>query len=202
MVSILFTPALAKPLAILLFIAALGFAQDQSKMVGWSKAPAGSKRSTSAYIRPSDQIDGVEIEDIIVEGKPVKVGQSFVAGDDWIQTLTFRVKNVSEQQFNAVQITVILPEMSTGGPEIVFCYGCFKSGREKGIVPGEEVELKMPGGKYYAWVRDKITAQGYISRIGKAHIRDIFVTLPDGTKLLSGCVKTRDPKNACPRTAP
>jgi hypothetical protein len=191
-----------KPLAVILFMAMLSFSQVQPKMVVWSKSPASSKTGTAADIRPADEIDALQIEDVAAEGKSITIGQGFVAGEDWIQTITFRVKNISTQQFMAIQITVVLPEMSIGGPDIVFCYGCAKAEREKGVAPDEEVELKIIGGdKYYGWVKDKIAAQGNLSRISKAQIRDMFVTLPDGTKLLSGCVKTADPKNACPHGA-
>lgn len=203
MANALLTSAIAKQFAILLFMTALGFPQGQPKIVEWSKSPASSETRTAADMRSLDQIDGVEIEDIAVEGKPISIGKNFDAGDDWIRTITFRAKNISGQQLKMVQLTVVLPEMSTGGPDIVFCYGCAKTEREKGIAPGEEIELKiLPGDKYYAWVRDKITAQGDISRISKAQIRDMYVILPDGTKLFSDCVKTADPKNACPKDAP
>lgn len=194
---------MTKSLAIILFTAMLGFPQSQTKMVEWSKSPMSSKTSTAGDLRPLDQIDGLEIEDVAVEGKSITIGQGFAANDDWIQTITFRVKNVSGRQFKAVQITLILPEMSTGGPNIVFCYGCGEPEREKGIAPGEEVELKiLSGDSYYRWVKSKIIAQGDLSRISKAQIHDVIVTLPDETNWLSGCVKTADAKNACPRAAP
>lgn len=197
------TVAIAKSVVILIIMSTPCFSQDHSKRVEWSKSPASSKTRTAADIRPFDQLDDLEIENIAVEGKPIVIGKGFTAGDDWIQTITFRVKNISEQQLKAIQITVVLPEMLTGGPDIVFCYGCAKTEREKGIAPGEEVELKILGGNYYGWVRDKIiTTQGDLSRISNAQIREMYAILPDGTKWLSGCVKTADSKNACPHGAP
>lgn len=203
MVKNLLTFTFLRPLAIILFMATLALPQSQLKIIEWSKSPADSKLRTTRDIRPSDQIDELEIEDISVEGKPITIGQGFIAGDDWIQTITFRVKNISRQQLKLIQITAVLPEMSTGGPHIVFCYGCAKAEGEKGIAPGEEVELKIiSGDKYYQWVKDKIKAQGDISGISKAQIRDMLVVLPDETKWLSGCIKTANPKNSCPHNAP
>jgi hypothetical protein len=194
---------LAKPIAALLLIAWLGFPQEQQlKMIEWSKSPVSSKTRTADDLLPSDQIEGLEIENISVEGRPVAIAQGFVAGDDWLQTIVFRVKNISGQQLKAMQITVVLPEMKHGGPDIVFCYGCDKAEREKGILPGEEVDLKILGGGYYAWVKDKLAAEGSVSRISRAEFRDMTVTLPVGAKWISGCVKTADPKNACPHGAP
>ena len=56
-----------------------------------------------------------------------------------------------------------------------------KSCKEKGVIPGEEVELKMPGGGMYVWVRDRMN--GSISRITRAQIRQIIVSLPDGSEV-------------------
>jgi hypothetical protein len=202
MLDSLHISVIAKHLTVILCMTALGFPQAQPKMIEWSKSPMNSRTRRADNIRPLDQIDGLEIEDVAVEGKSVAIGQGFTAGDDWIQTIAFRVKNISGRQLSVVQITLVAPEMNNDGPQIVFCYGCAKPEREKGVMPGEEVELKILGGNYYGWVKDKIAEQGNISRISKAQILAMFVTLPDGTKWVSGCVKTADPKNACPHGSP
>jgi hypothetical protein len=194
---------LVKSIATLLLITVSGFPQDrQLKVIEWSKSPINSKTRTAANLLSSDQIEGLEIEDISVEGRPVAIGQGFAAGDDWLETITFRVKNISGQRLKAVQMMIVLPEISHDGPDIVYCYGCLKAEREKGIAPGEEVELKIPGGSYYRWVKDKVLAQGSMSGISVAQIRHMIVTLPDGAKWISGCVKTGAPENACPHAAP
>lgn len=69
-------------------------------------------------------------------------------------------------------------------------------------MPGEVVELKMLGGGFYDWVRGRIEEKGEVSRINKAEIRNMYVTLPSGPIWFSGCVKTTDPKNACHHRAP
>lgn len=110
------------------------------------------------------------------------------------------MKNVSDQRLLAIQITLILPEMDHSSPDIVYCYGCAAAEKAKGVSPGEVVELKMLGGGFYDWVKTRAADKGGISQISKAQIRDMFVTLPDGTRWLSGCVRTADPKNACARS--
>jgi hypothetical protein len=69
-------------------------------------------------------------------------------------------------------------------------------------MPGEVVELKMLGGGFYDWVRSRIAEKGSISRINKAEIRNMYVTLPAGPTWFSGCVKTANPRSACLRSAP
>ncbi len=145
------------------------------------------------------QIDAAEIEDIAVDGKSITVGQPFAAGDDWLKTFTVRVRDISGQRLVSAQVTLVLPEMGVGSPDIVFCYGCAAVEKEKGFMPGEVVELKMPGGGFYDWVRSRIAGKGSVSRITKTEIHHMYVTPPTGPKWFSGCVKTTNPGNACPR---
>ena len=179
------------------------FSQGQNKTIEWPKKSLYNTRPKAAPdAHITDRIDDVEIEGIVVESRLVKIGEPFVASDDWIKNIGFRVKNISGKQLTAVQISLVLPEMSEGSPQVPFCYGCASIEKQKGIVPGEEVELTMPAGGLYPWLKSRITEKGGLSRISKAQIHIVFVTLLDGTVWSSGCVKTADPKNACPRSSP
>jgi hypothetical protein len=53
--------------------------------------------------------------------------------------------------------------MGSGSPDIVYCYGCAADEKEKGLMPGAVVELKMPGGGFYDWVRSRIAEKGSVS---------------------------------------
>lgn len=178
------------------------FSQTQTKTVEWAKYPLSSHGvRTTPNIRALDQIDEIEIEDVLFDGKPITIGQPFMANDDWLRDISFRVKNVSSQKLLKIQLDMIPPELDKG-VQVVYCYGCAPTEKEKGVIPGEEVELKMPGGNMYGWVRDRIIENGSISRITRAQIRVVTVSLPDGSRWTSGCVKTADPKNACPSPSP
>lgn len=197
----LFPSVIVRPVAVLLLAAASIFPQGRQKVIEWAKSPVGSEVRTPPNILPLDRIDGLELEAVAAVGKRVTIGRGFVADDDWLRTITFRVKNISGRQLKAVQLTLILPEIGiVGGPDIVFCYGCAEAEREKGIAPGEKFELKiLSGDSYYEWVKGKIKARGDLSRISKAQIREVVVTLPGDLHWLSGCVKTASAKNSCPR---
>jgi hypothetical protein len=91
--------------------------------------------------------------------------------------------------------------MGLSSPDIIYCYGCAPAEKAKGISAGESVELKMLAG-YYDFVKSSVAEKGGISQISKAQIREMFVTLPDGTSWVSGCVKTAEAKDACLRAAP
>jgi len=173
-------------------------AQTENKVVEWFEAPFGSRPATAApHIRLFRQIDGVEIESIAVNGKPITVGEPFTADDDWLKNLTVRVRNISDHPLVGMQLTLILPEMKVP-PQIAFCYPCVVGEKGKNVMPGEEMTLVMPAGPFYEWVRNAVAKERPLSQITKARIYMAEVRLPDGVKWVSGCVKTADPRNTCP----
>jgi hypothetical protein len=174
------------------------FAQTQTKMIEWQAKPVGSNDERWAEgTRVFRVLEGVEIESFSV-GKAITIGEAFTGEDDWLQNLVIRVRNTSGQRVAAIQVTLVLPQMGPGSPDVVYCYGCAPAEKEKGIASGETVDLKMPGGGFYDFVKMRAGEKGGIAQINKAQIRVMFVTLPDKSQWVSGCIKTADAKNACP----
>lgn len=175
------------------------FPQTPTKLIEWQEKPMGgdNKRWADGTTQEVRVLDQVEIESITV-GKPVVIGQEFAAGDDWLKDLVIRVRNVSGKPLVFVQVTLVLPQFGPGSPDVVYCYGCAPEEKAKGIANGEAVDLKMPGGGFYEFVKGRAVEQGGIAQINKAHIRMMWVKLPGDTTLVSGCIKTTDAKNACP----
>jgi len=173
----------------------------QSKFIVWPKEPGRRIRpagTPGGQANALVQFDNFEIEEILVEGKPIIIGQAFNASDDWLNDITIRVKNVSQQKFNTIQMTLILPEIKFG-PDIPVCYGCAADQRGKALAPGDVVELKtLRSEKFYNWVKTSITEKAPLSTITTAQIRDALAILSDGSSWLSECVKTANPLNACP----
>jgi hypothetical protein len=191
--------AVAGLLALLVIAVAPVVCQSQNKVIAWSKSPIGSNNEVAApNLKMLSSIDVVEIEEILVDGKQIIIGEAFMADDDWLKSITVRVKNVSDQRVISVQLTVVLPELGPGSPDIVLCFGCAAAEKEKGLSPGEIAELKMPGGGFYEWVKGRITEGGSLSRISKVELHHMYVTPLTGPMWFSGCVKTANPKNACP----
>lgn len=173
------------------------FTQTPTKVIEWQEKPVGSNNERWADGTQTYRLlDRVEIEEFRV-GVPVRIGEPFSADDDWLQKLVIRVRNTSGQKIASIQITLGLPQMGNTSPDVVYCYGCAPDEKAKGIAPGESVELKMPGGGMYEFVKGRATEVGGISQINKAQIKIMYVTLPDKTLWVSGCIKTTDVKNAC-----
>jgi hypothetical protein len=178
------------------------FSQTQTRLIAWPKtSPYNSKAMAAPDPQVKSRIDEIEIAGIVVEGQQIQVGEPFSASDDWLRNIGFRIRNISDKQLAKIQITLVLPEIRSGSPQIPFCYGCDPIEKQKGIKPGEEVQLTMPGSGLYSWVQSTIAEKG-ISRISKAEFLAVYLTLADGTVWVSGCAKTADPKNACPSPSP
>lgn len=174
----------------------------QSKFIVWPKEPGRRIRpagTPGGQANALAQFDAFEIKEILVEGKSVTIGQPFTASDDWLNDITIRIKNISQQTFATIQMTLVLPEIKRG-PDIPVCYGCAADQRAKGFGPGDEVELKtLRDEKFYNWVKTSVAEKTPLSTITTAQIRDTLAILPRGSSLLSECVKTTNPLNACPR---
>lgn len=197
----LFPSAITRLLIISTFAILPAFSQTQTRTIEWQKAsPFQSTPGSGTHT--TDRTDEVEIEGVVVEGRTINIGEPFPASDDWIKNIGFRVKNVSGKQLTRIQIQLVLPEMTDGSPQIPFCHGCDPIEKQKGVTPGEEVQLTMPGGGLYPWVKSRINEKGSLSRISKAQILVVFVGLADGTVWSSRCAKTADPKDACPSPSP
>jgi len=180
-------------------------AQTPNKLIVWKKEPGRGIKAAGTPGGQSNalaQFDDFEIEEILVEGKSIIIGQPFTASNDWLNAIKVRIKNVSQQKFQFIQITLSLPQIM-GGPIIPVCFGCALADREKGIAPAEEVELQtVHSDKFYDWVKTSISAKTSLSNISTAQIERTLAILWDGTQLISDCVKTVNTQKPCPRDPP
>ena len=173
--------------------------QTKERTLRWAEVPMNNRNTTSTVGEVLAQIESLEMKDISVAGKSITMGQPFTADDSWITDLTIRVKNISDQNFKSIQINMFLPEIMPGGPLVSFFYKSGDAGTEQRTMPGDEFEMKVA---FPQWVTDQINAKSKPSLITKAEIWHITVMQNDGKKLLSGCMRTADPKSACPTPAP
>jgi hypothetical protein len=187
---------------VIVFAQSFALQQAQTKLIEWQAKPMGSNNELWADGTQLFRIlERIEIMNLTV-GKPITMGQEFTADDDWLRDLVIRVRNISGQQVASIQVTLVLPQMGPGSPDVVYCYGCAAAEKHKGIAAGEAVDLKMIGGEFYDFVKSRAAEKGGIGQINKAQIRDMYVKLPDNSRWVSGCIKTLDIKNACPLIVP
>lgn len=170
---------------IILFLSISIPAQEPPKTLEWGEHAI----LKCGGVEASKAIYAIELEDILIDARPVLVGEPFV-GD--VRDLVFRVKNISDGPLGLIQITVVLPEVKRP-PEIPFVRTLADS-KAKPVAPGEETELRVPSGKLYDWVKETVATQGLqLPQIKKAAIDAVIVQR--GGEGVSVCIKTRDPRN-------
>ena len=182
-------------LALIVLAATSVSSQTKQRTVFWSENQVNYANAIGRDSQPMAQIEALEIIDVRVGDKPIMLGDAFAAGDDWLKSLTVRIKNVSNLTIKTVQMNLFLPELMPGGPMLHLCFGCGLIGTDETIAPGEEVDLKLA---FYKWVVETIEKKSSLPMITKAEIWDFRVTLEDGKSWIISCMKTANPKNACP----
>jgi hypothetical protein len=188
-------PRACQACLLLLLSAAVAVSQSGNKVIQWEAQPYGTKGTSGIPpLQILDQIDGVEILEVLVEGVPITIGQPFNASAEWLGKISFRVKNVSSEPMAVIQISLRLPDLKKP-PWVVYAAGCRRG--QPCIKPGEEAELKIPD-RVYDLVKRGVAEETDMSKISRATIYSSMVSLTSGTVWSSGCVKTADQKNPCP----
>lgn len=98
---------------------------------------------------------GVELVCISFEGKTVTPGNTFAAGDDWLKTLTVKLKNVSDKAISSIIMSFSRPEAKFNNSSLGFSLefgslSAMEANRtiKKVIQPGEEFELRQTEALY------------------------------------------------------
>jgi hypothetical protein len=66
------------------------YSQEQLKMLEW--ADHSRRFGSRVPIEFTREIEEVELEDILIGSRSIKIGQPFLSDPDWINELSFRVK--------------------------------------------------------------------------------------------------------------
>lgn len=168
-----FFQALLCAAIITLSIPSLVYAQQPDRIVDWHPVRLGNKARV------------LEIVDIKVDGKSIQIGQPFAAGEDWLDTLTFRVRNVSGKTITVLGFGVGFPELGVSGPIPMFSltYGDHtKTNPDARIsfLAEEEVDLKLPKGQLEG-MRSVSTNTIGTHHLNKLIILPGLVTFEDGS---------------------
>ena len=131
-------------------------AQSNERLLMWPPLSVGRITSAGTGIKPSPVEEAVKITDIRVAGHSITTGEAFDADDDWLRTLTFRLKNVSGQPIMGARIGFGLPETKKGEGMIGFS---LEYGQGLGAVwlpklsssPGILVKLPIQYQTYYSF---------------------------------------------------
>jgi hypothetical protein len=123
---------------IILSLAITVEAQETNRMVNWAAFSPGSHARVLEIIR------------ITVKDTNVTPGQSFVASDDWLDQLSFRIQNVSDKTIIRCGFGIGFPELNPGGegegmPGFSVVYDTLKNQQKlQPIPPGAVVDVSLP----------------------------------------------------------
>lgn len=173
--------------------------QSQKRTVQWQNPPEDRSKSlsTDAKMKGVSQLDAIELLEVKVGNMTVNLGQSFIADDDWIKNLRFKIRNNSNSKITHVQISAFLPQLRVdnhAGPQAPFVFGSFVPDGPI-IAPGKDFELPIA---VYDWLLEQIKKTATLSEMNQIEIWDVSVTFENGSKIFSGCMKVVDSKNECP----
>ena len=161
----------------------LTFGQTRDRLLDWwPRTPMGNRLNG----QPTDW-EPLQLLEITVEGRTVTCGQPFTAGEDWLKSLSFKIRNVSGKPIKFIRISFNVPEAKFKDSTLGFAleYGRETSdgvslsyGKER-LMPGEEAELTHDARAYYRY-RDVIAKAGGNTDFSNALILPTYVRFEDG----------------------
>ncbi len=162
------------------------FGQKTERVIDYrpNQPAINMKGEPNIFLQKTDE-KGVELVEFTVDGKSVAIGESFTAGDDWLKTLTVKLKNVSGKPITSARMSFGRPEAkfkdSSLGFSLAFgSLGLMTADRQpKIILPGEVFELKQDENTYNSEKAFMIEKTG-VSNITKIIIGMTLVQFDDG----------------------
>lgn len=172
--------------------------EAQERIVEWSAHPL-IKTDQSA----SGVAEAVQIVDVRVGELSITIGRPFIAGDDWLRGLCFRLKNVSGRPIIGSRLSFSLPETRINNNGLGFSleYGRgestgIPSDEQRVIMPNEQFELKF-NDQQYERHRKFVTSRSNLPSFSKVIIGNIVVKFDDESIWTGGCLRAADPSNSC-----
>jgi hypothetical protein len=142
----------------------------------------------------------LEIVDIKMSNKDVKLGEKLNANDDWLKGLALKFKNISGKDIIYIEIDLNFPETQASGYEMSFP---LKLGHRPGtnnanaplrLKANAEMSIVLDDVKYDQLVKF-IEHRHSISAINKALITNGVIIFADGTAWSGGIFYQQDPDN-------
>jgi hypothetical protein len=176
-------------------------------VTGWThgKHQIAQQKEKAVVKHPAPKNEPIEITEIKVKSKAVKLGQAFEDESDWLKYVTFKVKNRSDTAIDFLEIDFDFPETITTGPIMMYQLllghrADFKSTLNTpplSLKPNESIEISLE--KEYSEIKTFIELkESSIANINKISIRPTDIVFEDGTLYAGGMLYRRnpDPDNA------
>lgn len=186
-------------IATLLVISVASFFEDS--LIAVSAVQKPERLLHRLQVEPGEPI---VITDIKVNGQSVTFDQKFVAGDDWMKSLVFSIKNRSDKLILLVSLQLQFPrppgssekislgDVFYGNPELL-ARKPTSDERSLGIAPGQTESIQLTQDRFEAF-RSMLSATGYPSSIEKVNFKINEVLFEDDSMWSGGSPLYRDPK--------
>jgi hypothetical protein len=173
---------------ITLSLAFLVSGQQQDRVVDWQP------------ILIKSQAKVLELVDLKVEGKSITIGDFFTANEAWLNTLTFRVRNISGKTIEHLGFGVGFPEINANGRTPMFSITYYGAESTNGVAserklfrPDEEVDLKLPEDQLEIMRQVSVKLTG-TSNLSKVNILPGLVGFEDGSGVGGFSLQRQAPK--------
>lgn len=152
--------------SLVLMLSAFAQAQEEQKLIDWYPVdrPMNLQAQGLGVFFTGSDIKALEIVEVKVADKPISIGKPFTANEDWIKSLSVRVKNISAKPIVSIRFNFDVPEARQPNQNhlgLNLTYGqklatdmrkVALANQDKLIMPGEEIELKLPEISYNSWL--------------------------------------------------
>src|SRR5258705_11638238 len=153
----------------------LVFGQQQDRVVDWQPVLINSEAKV------------LEIVDMKVAGESITIGHLFTANEAWLNTLTFRVRNISGKTIKHLGFGVAFPEINAHGHTPMFSIKYYGAESTKGdasprklLMPDEEIDLKLPEDQLELMRQISMKLTG-TANLSKVNILPGLVSFEDGS---------------------
>jgi hypothetical protein len=166
---------------------------------GFGRVQSAQERSRRFDKSESYSNEPLQITDIKLGTKRVRLGEDFGGTDDWLKTAELTLKNVSGKDIVFVEVDLNFPETKSSGNEMSFP---IRLGTRPG--PADSPTIVLPHNheatlaldeKHYQRLVQFIEHRHPISFVGRVVVNVGFVIFADGTAWSGGSFFRRDPNN-------
>jgi hypothetical protein len=167
-------------------------------------AGQGQERSIKKLFQRNEPI---KITKLKAKGRLIRLGEKFVAEDDWLKGLTISVKNTSGKSIVFIEIGIQFPRTAGATQERIavdtLVYGSQElplkvndsPDTSPPIVPGETVDIKLSDEQLGA-IKRLLRETNYPAQILRVEMMIRGVLFSDDTKWIGGELFRRDPNDS------
>lgn len=171
-------------------------------LVGTRSSPQaqGQNQDTQRVVEETSlKKEPIEIAELKLKGKRVSVGQPFLSGEDWLEGMTFKLKNTSGKVLRRAELELEFPEIKLDSGTFLFT---IHSGQIPGVPDSDSTEMPsvQPDETFEVKFDDRTYTslrQRVLHGVSVTKVRVLISTVyfADGTAYHHGFWHRRDPNN-------